>query len=96
MANSVNPDQTAPSAIWSCLDLPVQKLWIITENSNGFQERQENMIFLDKLEQQMRDNLSSDVRLMNDLQATKKLAELKKQYDETIERLVPKSVGPVM
>ena len=46
------------------------------------------MKFLDKLEQQMRDNLSSDVRLLNDLQATKKLAELKKQYDETIERYV--------
>ncbi|XP_053397319.1 dynein axonemal heavy chain 5-like isoform X6 [Mercenaria mercenaria] len=49
------------------------------------QERQENMEFLDKLEKQMRTNLSSDVRLMNDLQATKKLAELKKQYDETVE-----------
>ena len=43
-------------------------------------------MFLAKLEQQMRDSLSCDVRLMNDLIATKKLAELKKQYDETIER----------
>ncbi|XP_060567478.1 dynein axonemal heavy chain 5-like [Ruditapes philippinarum] len=41
--------------------------------------------FWTKLEKQMRTNLSSDVRLMNDLQATKKLAELKKQYDETVE-----------
>ncbi|XP_052807484.1 dynein axonemal heavy chain 5-like isoform X7 [Mya arenaria] len=49
------------------------------------QERQENMEYLDKLERQMRTNLSSDVRLMNDLQATKKLAELKKQFDETVE-----------
>ncbi|WAR07684.1 DYHG-like protein [Mya arenaria] len=48
-------------------------------------ERQENMEYLDKLERQMRTNLSSDVRLMNDLQATKKLAELKKQFDETVE-----------
>ena len=41
---------------------------------------------LDRLEQQMRDQLSSDVRLMNDLQATKRLAELKKHFDETLER----------
>jgi len=34
----------------------------------------------------MRINLSSDVRLMNDLQATKKLGELMKQFDETVER----------
>lgn len=44
------------------------------------------MELLDRLEKQMRKNLSSDVRLMNDLQATKKLAELKKQFDETVER----------
>ena len=50
------------------------------------QERLENVQFLDKLEKQMRDSLSSDVRLMHELQATKKLAELKKQYDETVER----------
>ena len=44
------------------------------------------MQFLDRLETKMRSSLSSDVRLMNDLQATKKLADLKKQYDETLER----------
>ncbi|OWF37572.1 Dynein heavy chain 5, axonemal [Mizuhopecten yessoensis] len=49
------------------------------------QEKKENIVLLEKLEKQMKDNLSSDVRLMNDLQATKKLAELKKQYDETVE-----------
>ncbi|GFN75495.1 dynein beta chain, ciliary [Plakobranchus ocellatus] len=49
------------------------------------QEKQENLTTLDRLEQQMKDNLSSDVRLMNDLQATKRLAELKKHYDETLE-----------
>lgn len=46
------------------------------------------MQLLDRLEKQMRTNLSSDVRLMNDLQATKKLAELKKQFDETVEGCV--------
>jgi len=50
------------------------------------QEREENMELLARLERQCRTNLSSDVRLMNDLAATKKLAELKKQYDETMER----------
>ena len=49
------------------------------------QEKEENMLYLDKLERQMREQLSSDVRLMNDLQATRRLAELKKQYDETQE-----------
>ena len=46
------------------------------------------MFYLDKLEQQMREQLSSDVRLMNDLQATRRLAELKKQFDETQEKWV--------
>ena len=41
---------------------------------------------LDKLEHDMVEILSSDVRLLNDLPTTKKLAELKKQYDETEER----------
>ncbi|KAL4232681.1 hypothetical protein ACF0H5_007369 [Mactra antiquata] len=62
-----------------------EKARLEDEQSALRQERQENMEFLDKLEKQMRTNLSSDVRLMNDLQATKKLAELKKQYDETVE-----------
>ena len=50
------------------------------------QEKEENMFYLEKLEQQMREQLSSDVRLMNDLQATRRLAELKKQFDETQEK----------
>ncbi len=41
------------------------------------------MHHLSELEKQMVDCLSSDVRLLNDLPLTKKLAELKKQYDET-------------
>lgn len=51
-------------------------------------EKEENMFYLDKLERQMREQLSSDVRLMNDLQATRRLAELKKQFDETQEKWV--------
>ncbi|XP_067674368.1 uncharacterized protein [Haliotis asinina] len=49
------------------------------------QEKLENMEQLHRLEQQMRNQLSSDIRLMNDLQATKRLADLKKLYDETLE-----------
>lgn len=44
------------------------------------------MLMSERLERHMRDKLSSDVRLMNDLQATRRLAELKKQYDETQEK----------
>jgi hypothetical protein len=44
------------------------------------------MKYLTELEEQMLHHLSSDVRLLNDLPTTKKLAELKKQYDETEER----------
>ena len=38
------------------------------------------------LETKMVDNLSSNIRLLTDLQPTKHLAELKKHYDETKER----------
>ncbi len=44
------------------------------------------MKLLSDLEQQMISCLSSDVRLLNELSTTKKLAELKKQYDEAQER----------
>ena len=43
---------------------------------------------LRQLEEQMLAHLSSDVRLLNDLAITKKLAELKKQFDETKDRSV--------
>ncbi|XP_055889445.1 dynein axonemal heavy chain 8-like isoform X4 [Biomphalaria glabrata] len=49
------------------------------------QEKQENMEMSEKIECQMKDQLSSDVRLMNDLLATKKLSELRKQFEETQE-----------
>ena len=45
------------------------------------------MKFLAEIEDQMLECLSrSEVRLMNDLNTTKQLAELKKQYNETLER----------
>jgi hypothetical protein len=56
--------------------------------SFSLQEKEENMLNIDRLEKTMRQQLSSDVRLMNDLQATRKLAELKKQFDETQETYV--------
>ncbi|CAL1527205.1 unnamed protein product [Lymnaea stagnalis] len=49
------------------------------------EEHEENLATMERLEQQMKEQLSTDFRLMNDLQATKKLAELKKQYEETLE-----------
>ncbi|CAH1799095.1 unnamed protein product [Owenia fusiformis] len=55
------------------------------EKSTYLMEKLENMKFLEKIEGAMADLLSSDVRLMNNLTATKKLAELKKQFDETVE-----------
>ena len=58
---------------------------------NGFvclylQERIFNKKQLDQLEDQMLECLASDNRLLNDLATTKKLADMKKHYDETVER----------
>lgn len=44
------------------------------------------MTQLAELEEQIVSCLSDDVRLLNDLPTTKKLAELKKQLEETQER----------
>lgn len=41
---------------------------------------------MDRLESRLRENLSSDVRLMNDLPAAKKLTDLKKMFDEAVDR----------
>ncbi|ESO89151.1 hypothetical protein LOTGIDRAFT_229063 [Lottia gigantea] len=49
------------------------------------QEKFENMKLLDRLEKQMKDLLSSDIVLLKDLQSTKRLADFKKQFDETLE-----------
>ncbi|XP_052089132.1 uncharacterized protein LOC127725852 isoform X10 [Mytilus californianus] len=48
-------------------------------------EKKENMIEMERLEFRLRENLSSDVRLMNDLPATKKMTDLKKMYDEAVD-----------
>ena len=41
---------------------------------------------LSDMEKKMKKCLSNNVKLMQDLPAIKKLAELKKQYEETLER----------
>lgn len=43
---------------------------------------------LNELEEQMLNCLASDTRLLNDLAMTRKLADMKKHYDETLERYV--------
>ena len=48
----------------------------------------ENLAQLDKLEKQMAVELSSEEGLLDNLQRTKKLADLKKQIDGTKERSV--------
>ena len=50
------------------------------------QEKINNMRQLNDLEEQMLVCLASDTRLLNDLATTRKLADLKKHYDETLER----------
>lgn len=50
------------------------------------QEYMDNAEQLLDMENKMKKCLSSNVRLMQDLPAIKKLAELKKQYEETLER----------
>nr|CAB3238692.1 dynein heavy chain 8, axonemal-like [Phallusia mammillata] len=55
------------------------------EWTNTQREKTRNMKILDDLEEQLKDILAGDFRLLNDLAITKKLAEIKKQYDEAIE-----------
>ena len=50
------------------------------------QERVENQRYLERVEEQMVDCLASEVRLLQDLPTTKRLADLIKQYDETQDR----------
>ena len=52
------------------------------------QERLENMTKMEQLKEEMEAYLSSGVRLLNDLQTTKKLADLMKQDEETYEGYV--------
>ncbi|BFZ10055.1 hypothetical protein BsWGS_13094 [Bradybaena similaris] len=50
-------------------------------------EKQDNLEMLEKLEDQMRNQLSADVGLMSDLQTTKRVIELQQHFDETFESL---------
>ncbi|XP_023932047.1 dynein heavy chain 5, axonemal-like isoform X1 [Lingula anatina] len=65
--------------------MALEKARLEEEKTTLMHEKLEYMQFFHKIEKQMRDLLSSDVRLMNDLAATKKLADMKKQFDETLE-----------
>jgi len=48
-------------------------------------DKMKNMKILSQLEEQLKDTLAGDARLLNDLSVTKKLAEIKKQHDEATE-----------
>ncbi|KAF6026453.1 hypothetical protein EB796_015244 [Bugula neritina] len=63
-----------------------EKSRVDEEKMGLLQEYSDNAAQLTDLETKMKNCLSSNVRLMQDLPAIKKLAELKKQYEETIER----------
>ena len=48
-------------------------------------DKMKNMKILSQLEEQLKDTLAGDARLLNDIFVTKKLAEIKKQHDEATE-----------
>ena len=48
-------------------------------------DKMKNMSILGQLEDQLKEILAGDFRLLNDISVTKKLAEIKKQYDEATE-----------
>ena len=54
--------------------------WIGTQK-----EKMKSMKVLSQLEEQLKNTLAGDARLLNDISVTKKLAEIKKQYDEATE-----------
>ena len=54
--------------------------WIGTQK-----DKMKNMKILKQLEEQLKDTLAGDARLLNDILVTKKLAEIKKQHDEATE-----------
>ncbi|XP_070568705.1 dynein axonemal heavy chain 5-like isoform X4 [Ptychodera flava] len=62
-----------------------EKARLNDEKQSLAQEKIENMKDLEALEKQMLNCLAGDTRLLNDLVTTKKLAEMKKHYDETLE-----------
>jgi len=52
---------------------------------NTQRDKMKNMKVLISLEDQLKNILAGEFRLLNDLAITKKLAEIKKQYDEATE-----------
>ena len=64
----------------------LRSCWII---SRWFlQEKYEHQVRLEELRNQMIDLLSNKLQLTNDLISSKKLAEIKKEYDKVRERQV--------
>ncbi|KAI8520697.1 hypothetical protein Bbelb_004510 [Branchiostoma belcheri] len=61
----------------------LEKTRVQDERTNLAQEKIANMERLALLEDQMLNLLASDTRLLNNLAVTKKLADMKKQFDET-------------
>ncbi|XP_030850579.1 dynein heavy chain 8, axonemal isoform X3 [Strongylocentrotus purpuratus] len=65
--------------------MTLEKARLEEDRITALKERISNMKQLDQLEDQMLECLASDNRLLNDLATTKKLADMKKHYDETVE-----------
>jgi hypothetical protein len=51
-----------------------------------FKEKVDTLKIIDPLEQDITDFLASDVNLLNSVEPTKKLSDLKKMYDEAVDR----------
>ena len=63
----------------------LEKARLSDEWTNTQAEKTRNMEVLRDLEHQLKDILAGNYRLLNDIAITKKLAEIKKQYDEASE-----------
>ncbi|XP_071818739.1 dynein axonemal heavy chain 5-like isoform X4 [Apostichopus japonicus] len=65
--------------------MALEKARLDEDRITAIKEQISNMTQLNELEKQMLDCLASDTRLLNDLAMTRKLADMKKHYDETLE-----------
>ncbi|XP_071954985.1 uncharacterized protein [Antedon mediterranea] len=79
--------QTAEDCEEELLDrfMQLEKARLEEDRVTYAKEKIGNMQQLEELERQMLECLAGDKRLLNDLQTTKKLADMKKHYDETLE-----------
>ncbi|XP_033113255.1 dynein heavy chain 5, axonemal-like isoform X2 [Anneissia japonica] len=79
--------QTAEDCEEELLDrfMQLEKARLEEDRITYAKEKIANMQQLEDLEKQMLECLAGDKRLLNDLQTTKKLAEMKKHYNETLE-----------